>query len=116
MKCLIFVVLLGILKGPIPYKEMIVLATVTSIADNTFNSCGIDYLYLPASLLDFSGWNYFHNVEAIFYGGTEEAWAVLYTGNRANLDVVKISYEAKNSKSFCGINLSQSGAHDGGDT
>lgn len=75
--------------------SVIVPDTVISIASNTFNSCGIDYLYLPASLIDFAGWSYFHDVEAIYYGGTEEDWALLYTKKRSNLDVVKISYNTK---------------------
>lgn len=60
------------------------------ISNNIFNSCGIEYVYLPASLAEFNGWSYFHNVEKIYYGGTEEQWSVLCTVDRSRLDVVQI--------------------------
>lgn len=70
--------------------SVIIPETVTAIASNTFNSCGVDYLYFPSSLRDFTGWSYFHDVQKIYYGGSEEDWAVLYTGDRSRLDVVQI--------------------------
>jgi len=74
--------------------SVIVPESVTTIASNTFNSCGIKYLFLPGSLIDFTGWNYFHDVQAIYYGGTEEDWHALYTRERSDLDVVRIIYDA----------------------
>lgn len=60
------------------------------MSNNVFNSCGIEYVYLPASLEEFKGWSYFHNVEKIYYGGTEEQWSALCTVDRSRLDVVQI--------------------------
>ena len=60
------------------------------MSNNIFNSCGIEYVYLPASLEEFKGWSYFHNVEKIYYGGTEEQWSALCTVDRSRLDVVQI--------------------------
>ena len=71
-------------------ESVIVPESVTRIVSNTFNSCGVKNLYLPASLVDFTGWNYFHDVQKLYYGGTEEQWAALFTGERSRLDVVQI--------------------------
>lgn len=60
------------------------------MSNNVFNSCGIEYVYLPASLEEFKGWSYFHNVEKIYYGGTEEQWSNFCTVDRSRLDVVQI--------------------------
>lgn len=60
------------------------------MSNNVFNSCGIEYVYLPASLEEFKGWSYFHNVEKIYYGGTEEQWSNLCTVDRSRLDVVQV--------------------------
>lgn len=60
------------------------------MSNNVFNSCGIKYVYLPASLTEFNGWSYFHNVEKIYYGGTEEQWSTFCTVDRSRLDVVQI--------------------------
>lgn len=74
--------------------SVIIPESVTSIASNSFNSCGVEYLYLPSSLCDFTGWNYFHDVQKIYYGGSEEDWALLYTEDRSRLDVVQIIFNA----------------------
>lgn len=63
---------------------------VRSIASNTFNSCGVEYLYLPSTLNNFTGWTYFHGVKKLYYGGSEEQWGALFTGDRSRLDVVQI--------------------------
>lgn len=60
------------------------------ISDNIFSNFGIEYVYLPASLEEFKGWSYFHNVEKIYYGGTEEQWSNFCTVDRSRLDVVQI--------------------------
>lgn len=75
-------------------RSVIVPESVTAIAHNAFNSCGVEYLYLPKSLTDFTGWTYFHGVQKIYYGGSESDWAALYTGERSRLDVVQIVYNA----------------------
>lgn len=61
-----------------------------SMSNNVFNSCGVKYVYLPASLTQFDGWSYFHNAEKIYYGGTEEQWESLCTVDRSRIDVVQI--------------------------
>lgn len=73
--------------------SVIIPESVTTIANNTFNSCGVEYLYLPSSLCDFTGWSYFHDVQKIYYGGSEEDWALLYTGDRSRLDVTQIIFD-----------------------
>ena len=75
-------------------RSVIVPESVTAIGHNTFNSCGVKYLYLPVSLEDFTGWGYFHDVDKIYYGGSESEWADLYTGERSRLDVVQIIFNA----------------------
>lgn len=69
---------------------------VRTVAQNEFNSCGIDFLYLPSTLEDVGGnyfWNYFHNVEKIYYGGSEEQWNELCTVDRSDVDAKQIIYE-----------------------
>lgn len=73
---------------------------VVSVKANIFNSCGVKYIYLPKSLKDggkgYAFYKYFHDVEKIYYGGTEEEWHIL-TNNaeRSDIDVVQIVFEAK---------------------
>lgn len=67
---------------------------VKSISDNTFNSTGVKYLYLPSTLTAFNGWHYFHDAETLYYGGTEQQWNKLFTGDRADLDFKQIVFEA----------------------
>jgi len=64
--------------------------TVTRISDNAFNSCGIKYLYLPASVKDFSGWSYFHDGEKLYYGGSEQQWQSFFNAKRSDLDFKQI--------------------------
>ncbi len=68
---------------------------VKSISDNAFNSCGVKYLYLPSTLTDFNGWHYFHDGEKLYYGGTEQQWNSLYTGERKDIDFTQIIFNAK---------------------
>ena len=70
--------------------SVIVPEGVTRIVSNTFNSCGVKNLYLPATLVDFTGWNYFHDVQKLYYGGKEEQWNTLFTGDRSRLGVVQV--------------------------
>lgn len=74
--------------------SVIVPEGVTSLASNTFNSCGIEYLYLPSTLTRFDGWHYFHDVKKLYYGGSDAQWAALYTGERSQLDVEQIECNA----------------------
>lgn len=70
--------------------SVIVPEGVMSVADNTFNSTGIKFLYLPSTLEKFNGWSYFHDTQKLYYGGTEEQWSALYTHDRSSIDVVQI--------------------------
>ena len=68
---------------------------VTSMSKHVFNSCGVKFVFLPSTLADWNGWNYFHGVEKIYYGGTEEQWAVLFGDHdRSQLEVKQIIFEA----------------------
>lgn len=68
---------------------------LTSIANNTFNSCGVKYVYIPSTLEkedeSYGFYDYFNDVEKIYYGGTEEQWAII-TNNveRSKIDAVQI--------------------------
>ena len=67
--------------------------------NNTFNSCGVEYIYLPKSLVSAgTGWpfyDYFHDVKKIYFGGSEEEWYELTGGaERSDIDVVEIIYDA----------------------
>lgn len=89
----------GTAMNVVSFDATFTLESVTSViipdgtrtmSDNMFNSCGVKYVYLPASLTEFDGWTYFHHVEKIYYGGTEEQWSALCTIERARLEVVQI--------------------------
>ena len=47
---------------------------VRSMSNNVFNSCGLKFVYLPSTLTDFNGWDYFHELKKLYYGGTEDQW------------------------------------------
>lgn len=68
---------------------------VKSIADNAFNSSQVKYLYLPSTLIDFNGWDYFHDGEKLYFGGEEDQWNTLYTGERSELDFTQIVCNAR---------------------
>lgn len=89
----------GTIMNVVSFDGTFALDSVTSViipngtrymSNNIFNSCGIEYVYLPASLEEFKGWSYFHNVEKIYYGGTEEQWSNFCAVDRSRLDVVQI--------------------------
>lgn len=68
---------------------------VRSVAANEFNSCGVKFLYLPSTLQDIgnnSFWGYLHDVEKIYYGGSEEQWNQLCTVERSKIDATQIIY------------------------
>lgn len=45
----------------------------SKIKKNTFNSCGIEYLYLPSTLEEFDGWYYMdRNLKALYFCKSEE--------------------------------------------
>ena len=65
------------------------------LSDNMFNSCGVEFVYLPASLESFNGWYYFHDVKKIYYGGSEDSWNQLCTVDRSSIDVQQIIYDTQ---------------------
>lgn len=71
-------------------KSIIISEGITSIDYAVFNGCDVKYVYLPSTLENFSGFNFFHNGEKLYYGGNETAWSELFTGERRNLDFVEI--------------------------
>ena len=74
--------------------SIIVPEGVKTISDNAFNSSGVKYLYLPSTLTEFDGWHYFHDGEKLYFGGSEEQWKKLFTGDRADLDFKQIVCDA----------------------
>jgi hypothetical protein len=73
-------------------ESVIIDEGITSLDDNTFNSCDVKYLYLPSTLepKESSFWNYFHDVEEIYYGGSNEQWNEICQVSREDLDVKQI--------------------------
>ena len=74
--------------------------TLTSMPNHTFNSCGIKFIYIPASLQptqdSYPFYKYFHDMEKIYYGGTEEQWHILTkNADRSEIDAREIIYNAK---------------------
>lgn len=74
--------------------------TLQTMASNTFNSSGIKYVYIPKSLQKndkgSSFYSYFHGVETIYYGGSEEEWKILTDNiDREKIDSKNIVYNSK---------------------
>lgn len=72
---------------------------LTSMPANTFNSCGVKFIYIPATLQNqnngYPFYRYFHNIEKIYYGSTEEQWKNLTNNaDRSSIDVKEIVYNA----------------------
>ena len=72
---------------------------IKHMPDNIFNGSDVKYLYIPASLQpkenSYGFWEYLHDCEKIYYGGTKEEWAVLTNNTeRSDIDVVEIVYNA----------------------
>lgn len=71
---------------------------VTVLTQATFNSCGIKKLYLPSTLTDVPErfWRYFHDLDTLYYGGTEDEFKSLLgsSQNRWDLDIKHMEYEA----------------------
>ena len=70
---------------------------VREMSINVFNSCGIKYVYLPSTLKEWNGWNYFHDMKKIYYGGSETQWKSLYDGKREDIDVEEIIFDTDES-------------------
>lgn len=73
--------------------------TLKSMPSNTFNSSEIKYVFIPKSLeVDKSSYpfyKYFHDVEVIYYGGSEEDWKMLTNNvDRSEIDAKNIVYDS----------------------
>lgn len=70
---------------------------VTYVSNNVFNSCGISFVYLPATLSEINNnfLGYFHDMDKIYYGGSEEQWNSLVTSERSDIDAKQIVFDAK---------------------
>ena len=77
-------------------SSVIVPEGVKKISGNTFNSTGIEYLYLPSTLEEVDGtfWHYFHGTNKIYFGGTEEQWKSICDVDRGDISVTEIIYNA----------------------
>ena len=64
------------------------------LANNTFNTSGVTFLYLPNTLtgIDNTFWGYFHGVQKIYFGGSQEEWNSIYNNGSANLDAKEIIF------------------------
>lgn len=67
---------------------------VTYVSNNVFNSCGIQFVYLPSTLTEISNsfLSYFHDMDKIYYGGTEEQWNSLVTEDRSSIEAKQIVF------------------------
>ena len=64
------------------------------IKNSMFNGSSVKYLYLPASLEVFKGWSYFHNLDYLYYGGSEEEFKKIHGGDASRLVSKRIFYNA----------------------
>lgn len=73
-----------------------------SMDNNVFNSCDIEYLYLPSTLTEIEDrfWDYFHDVKELYYGGTQEQWDAICEIDRSSLDVREL---------YCNVSISDLG-------
>lgn len=69
---------------------------VVELEKHTFNCSDVKYVYLPSTLKEISSsfLGYFHDVEKIYYGGSEEQWKKLVDEDREDIDVKEIIYDA----------------------
>jgi hypothetical protein len=68
---------------------------IVSVEKALFNSCGVKRIYLPASLENVpqSFWNYLHDIDCLYYGGTKEQFEKICSDGRWKLDVKHTYYE-----------------------
>lgn len=73
-------------------ESVIISEGITSLENNTFNSCGVQYLYLPSTLenVEDSFWGYFHDVDEIYYGGSNNQWNSICQIDRKDLEAKQI--------------------------
>ena len=66
---------------------------IRKMQNNIFNSCGVKNVFLPSSLEEFDGWNYFHDGEKLYYEGTETQFNSICKKDRKDIDFTRILYE-----------------------
>jgi hypothetical protein len=87
-------------EGVFAFKDVdsvILPDSLETMPDNTFNSCDLKCVYIPASLhknkSGYAFYCYFHDVDTIYYGGNEEQWKVLTDNtDRKDIDAKQIKY------------------------
>lgn len=67
---------------------------IKKMQNNIFNSCGVKYVFLPSSLEEFDGWDYFHRAERLYFEGTEDEFNAICNEERKNIDVTRIIFDA----------------------
>ena len=67
---------------------------IKKMRNNIFNSCGVKYVFLPSSLEEFDGWNYFHKAERLYFEGTEDEFNAICDEERKNIDVTRIVFNS----------------------
>ncbi len=69
---------------------------VNSLGLLTFSGSKVECVYLPKSIeeVPLKLWRYFPKLKAIYYGGTEEEFIELISGNRRDVEGKKIVYNA----------------------
>lgn len=68
---------------------------IAHIEDNTLNSCGAKYIFIPSSVtdLDEDFLDYLHDAEKLYFGGTQEQWDMMFNIERSDIDVKQIFCE-----------------------
>ncbi|WP_026665676.1 hypothetical protein [Butyrivibrio sp. FC2001] len=88
----------GTFKG-IPVKSVIIPPRTKRIIGGTFSDSGIEYLYIPKTVVTFDGWSELTNIKKIYYAGSKKQFKKLFAGidpeNYFNENI--IVYNAKES-------------------
>lgn len=83
-------------------ESVILPNTLKSMPSNTFNSCGIKYIYIPKTLeKDTSGYrfyDYFHQMQIICYGGTQLEWNDLTDTDKIDSSEIKFNINSSDLK------------------
>lgn len=80
-------------------NTVIISEGVTTLSGATFNSSGAKTIYFPASINGFPKgfWGYLHDVDTIYYGGSEEYFKKNSLVDRWSIDVKHMIYNASSS-------------------
>ena len=78
---------------------------VTKMEDTVFNSCDIEYMYLPSTLQNINEkfWGYMHDIKELYYGGTQEQWNEICNIPRGELEA---------SEMYCNVTIEALGTND----